>query len=138
MAQRPFITALLAGAAYFSGCGGSSPSISGPQPIPCELAVTFKSTAEFCDPTPTTTCDQSVPPVCTTTSQIICSEQPVTRARVDALNAQIGATVLNTMPGTQNYLIHVPCTMSLDDGIAFYMASGLVEGAARNWPVYFD
>jgi hypothetical protein len=83
--------------------------------IPGELAVTFKDVALFCD------------------AQSHCSIQAVTRARVDELNARIGATVLSTIPGTQTYLMGLPRGMSLDEGIAFYKASGLILGVARNY-----
>lgn len=83
--------------------------------MPGELAVTFKDVARFCD------------------AQGHCSIQAVTRARVDELNARIGATVLSTIPGTQTYLMGLPRGMSLDEGIAFYKASGLILGVARNY-----
>jgi hypothetical protein len=83
--------------------------------MPGELVVTFKDMAQFCD------------------AQSHCSVQPVTRAKVDELNARIGATVLSTMPGTQTYLMGIPRGMSLDEGIAFYKASGLILGVSRNY-----
>jgi hypothetical protein len=83
--------------------------------IPGELVVTFKDMAQFCD------------------AQDHCSMQPVSRARVDELNARVDARVLSTMPGTQTYLMGLPKGMSLDEGIAFYRASGLILGIARNY-----
>jgi hypothetical protein len=83
--------------------------------LPGELVVTFKDVARFCD------------------AQSHCSLQAITRARVDELNARIGATVLSNMSGTQHYLMGLPTGMSLDEGIAFYKASRLILGVSRNY-----